>query len=218
MDFNGMERTDEIYGSGNAYTAMFWEYDSRLGKRWNTDPIIKPWESSYTCFSNNPIRVIDPNGDDGYVDEDGNFLGDDGDKKSHETRVISNEVWECTIGKNKDGKLNKITADIRKTLQTNVGTDKDGKVTGTSKLLNQYANGIGISDETWKTLTDNGGTKLTPFVTNGSSSTAHEDFYKIGFNFTNLSHDIWRLGSIKSGNSGYNYKFQSTGTGGKQPL
>lgn len=46
-------------------------------------------------------------------------------------------------------------------------------------------------------------------------STAHEDFYKTGFSFTNSSHDIWNLGSIKSGNSGYNYKFQSTGTGGQ---
>jgi len=171
--FNGMERTDEIAGSGNHYTAMFWEYDSRLGKRWNTDPVDKPWESSYACFLNNPIRVIDPNGDDGYVDEDGNSLGDDGDKKSHETRVISKDVWESTIGKNDDGELNEITADIRKTLQTNVGTDKDGNATGTSKLLNQYEKGISISDKTWKILTDNGGTKQTPFVTNNSNAAVY---------------------------------------------
>lgn len=46
-------------------------------------------------------------------------------------------------------------------------------------------------------------------------STAHEDFYKTGFNFTNSSRDIWNLGSIKSSNSGYYYKFQSTGAAGQ---
>lgn len=53
-------------------TAMFWEYDGRIGRRWNVDPVLKPWESSYACFNNNPILVSDPNGDDGDpVIEDG---------------------------------------------------------------------------------------------------------------------------------------------------
>jgi hypothetical protein len=171
--WQNQERVDEISGNGNHYTAMFWEYDTRIGRRWNVDPVDKPWESSYACFWNNPIRVIDPNGDDGYVDEDGNYLGDDGDKKSHETRVINKGVWESTIGKNDKGELNEITADIRKTLQTNIGTDKEGNTIGTSKLLDQYEKGIRISDKTWKTLTDNGGKKLSPYVTNNSNSTVY---------------------------------------------
>jgi hypothetical protein len=36
--FNGQEKSDEIKGSGNSYTAEFWEYDPRLGRRWNMDP------------------------------------------------------------------------------------------------------------------------------------------------------------------------------------
>lgn len=171
--FQGQEKDDEVAGQGNSYTAEYWQYDSRLGRRWNIDPVDKPWESSYACFWNNPIRVIDPNGDDGYVDEDGNYLGDDGDKKSHETRVINKDVWESTIGKNDKGELNEITSDIRKTLQTNVGTDEKGNATGTSKLLNQYEKGINISDKTWKSLTDKGGTRLKPFVENNSSSTIY---------------------------------------------
>jgi len=170
--FNTQEKVDEISGAGNHTTAMFWEYDTRLGRRWNRDPVVKPWESSYACLNNSPIRILDPNGDDGYVDEDGNSLGDDGDKKSHETRVINKDVWKTTIGENKDGKLNDITDATRKSLQTNIGTDKGGKTTGTSKLLAQYEKGINISDETWKTLTDNGGTKLTPFVINESDKEA----------------------------------------------
>lgn len=61
--FNGMERSNELKGEGNGYTALFWEYDPRLGKRWNSDPKLKVWESSYLVFSNNPIAFKDPLGD-----------------------------------------------------------------------------------------------------------------------------------------------------------
>jgi RHS repeat-associated protein len=60
--FNGQENDNEIKGKGNSYTAEFWQYDSRLGRRWNVDPVDKPWMSSYHAFSNNPILNIDPNG------------------------------------------------------------------------------------------------------------------------------------------------------------
>lgn len=33
--FNGQERDDEIAGQGNIMTAEYWEYDARLGRRWN---------------------------------------------------------------------------------------------------------------------------------------------------------------------------------------
>jgi RHS repeat-associated protein len=61
--FNGQEKSDEIKGEGNSYTAEFWEYDPRIGRRWNVDPVSKEWESPYATFSNNPIVNIDPNGD-----------------------------------------------------------------------------------------------------------------------------------------------------------
>jgi RHS repeat-associated protein len=53
---------DEIYGTGNSYTAEFWQYDAKLGRRWNNDPITFPWQSPYACFNNNPIYFIDPTG------------------------------------------------------------------------------------------------------------------------------------------------------------
>ncbi|MGE0567639.1 MAG: ParB N-terminal domain-containing protein [Bacteroidia bacterium] len=62
--FNGMLKDDEITGNvGTHYSAEYWEYDSRIGKRWNTDPIVKPWESPYACFSGNPIFYSDPTGE-----------------------------------------------------------------------------------------------------------------------------------------------------------
>lgn len=63
--FGGQEADNEIYGQGNVYTAEFWEYDPRLGRRWNVDPISKPWESPYVAFNDNPIARIDPKGLDG---------------------------------------------------------------------------------------------------------------------------------------------------------
>jgi LysM repeat protein len=60
--FNGQEKSDEI--AEGLTTAMFWEYDSRIGRRWNTDPVFKEYESPYVCFNGNPILSNDILGDD----------------------------------------------------------------------------------------------------------------------------------------------------------
>jgi hypothetical protein len=72
--FNGQEKDNEVYGAGNLNTAEFWEYDTRLGRRWNVDPVVKPWESGYAVMGNCPIALCDPLGLDGEVchDENGN--------------------------------------------------------------------------------------------------------------------------------------------------
>jgi len=74
--FQGMQRTDALAGSGNHYTAPNWEYSPRLGRRWNTDPVVYPWQSSYATFNNNPIYFKDPSGLQGIA-----FNGGGGDKK-----------------------------------------------------------------------------------------------------------------------------------------
>ncbi|MBK7309681.1 MAG: hypothetical protein KBG47_11860 [Bacteroidia bacterium] len=71
--FNGQEKDDEVSGNGNSYTATHWQYDPRLGRRWNTDVVRKPWLSDYCTFSNNPIIMMDPHGDDDYFNKDGSF-------------------------------------------------------------------------------------------------------------------------------------------------
>jgi RHS repeat-associated protein len=58
--FNGQERSTEI--NDNSYTAEFWQYDSRIVRRFNVDPVQKEWESSYACFAGNPILNADPLG------------------------------------------------------------------------------------------------------------------------------------------------------------
>src|SRR5690606_20889566 len=60
---NGQEKVDEISGLGNHYTAEYWEYDSRVLRRWNRDPKPNPSFSEYACFANNPIVFVDILGD-----------------------------------------------------------------------------------------------------------------------------------------------------------
>jgi len=60
---NQMEKDNEVSGQGNSYTAEYWQYDSRLGRRWNLDPKPNYAISPYACFGNNPISTIDHKGD-----------------------------------------------------------------------------------------------------------------------------------------------------------
>ncbi len=62
--FQGQERDDEVSGEGNSYSASFWQYSSRLARRWNIDPVVKHHESPYSSYANNPIWFTDKNGAD----------------------------------------------------------------------------------------------------------------------------------------------------------
>jgi hypothetical protein len=62
FSFNGQERDDEVAGVGNIMTAEFWEYDARLGRRWNVDPKPFSFISVYACFTNNPVLFTDITG------------------------------------------------------------------------------------------------------------------------------------------------------------
>ncbi len=43
--------------------AEFWEYDSRVGRRWNLDPRNSASESRFAVNGNNPVYNTDPMGD-----------------------------------------------------------------------------------------------------------------------------------------------------------
>jgi len=77
--FNSQEKDDEISGvTGANTTAMFWEYDTRLGRRWNLDPEPNAWQSNYAVFLNNPIwhnDVLGNSANDNFLrDSKGNLL------------------------------------------------------------------------------------------------------------------------------------------------
>jgi RHS repeat-associated protein len=59
--FNTQEKSPEL--AEGHYTAEFWEYDARTGRRWNLDPVTFPNEGGYAVNHNNPIAYNDPKGD-----------------------------------------------------------------------------------------------------------------------------------------------------------
>ena len=94
--FNGQEKDDEVAGAGNSMTAMFWQYDTRLGRRWNLDPKPNPSISQYATFANNPIWFSDPNGDT--LD----IIGDDSEKDINNLVNEGNNQF-ITYTQNEDG-------------------------------------------------------------------------------------------------------------------
>ena len=92
--FNGQEKDDEIYGDGNMNSAQYWEYDTRLGRRWNLDPKPTVGISNYACFANNPIWYRDINGDSPtwHQDKAGNLVADAGDNEY----TLQNFIWRNT--------------------------------------------------------------------------------------------------------------------------
>ena len=63
--FNGMEKDDEVSGSGNSYTTFYRLNDPRIGRWRSVDPKadLMPWASTYVSMGNNPILATDPKGD-----------------------------------------------------------------------------------------------------------------------------------------------------------
>lgn len=99
--FNGQEKSDEISGAGNSYTAEFWQYDPRIGRRWNVDPVVKDDESPYMTFGNNPIVMIDPNGADWYKNKkSGSYEWIEGSGRQKGYKHMKTGTWS---ERNKDG-------------------------------------------------------------------------------------------------------------------
>jgi len=87
---------NEVSGIGNTNTATFWEYDTRLGRRWNVDPVVKSWASPYATFSCSPTSFVDPNGDADYYSASGRWLGTDG-KNDNEIFVVTSRLLKKEI-------------------------------------------------------------------------------------------------------------------------
>jgi hypothetical protein len=66
--FNTQEKSPEL--AEGHYTAEFWEYDARIGRRWNLDPVVKVHESGYAALGKNPVYLIDPDGNDWIISQE----------------------------------------------------------------------------------------------------------------------------------------------------
>ncbi len=96
----GSEKDDEIFIG--AYTAEYWEYDSRLGRRWNVDPVVKPWESGYATLHNNPLFFIDPLGLDpvkrlSLGKRINNFFKGDSYKNRANKHIVDNKIDDSKV-------------------------------------------------------------------------------------------------------------------------
>mgnify|MGYP001305607891 CR=1 FL=1 len=74
MGFNGQWKDGEFSGTdGGHYEFKFREYDCRIGRFWQVDPLFKdyPWNSTYAFAENDVIRAIDLEGKEKYVKTQG---------------------------------------------------------------------------------------------------------------------------------------------------
>jgi len=137
--FNGQER--DVDNGNDMYTAQFWEFDSRIGRRWNVDPLTFkfPWQSPYCGLDDNPIHKADPEGaktESVHIDPKGNVLKDikDGDNSVfvHATGITETDVTKTytatdhSAGGLKVGELGK-TIDANG-IVTNVLLDNSNKI------------------------------------------------------------------------------------------
>jgi RHS repeat-associated protein len=92
--FNGQEKSTEI--TEGLTTAEFWEYDSRIGRRWNIDPKPTVGVSPYGTFSNSPIFNSDPLGDTTVTGAGGTHSVDVDEKTNSLEFYKSNETYSSS--------------------------------------------------------------------------------------------------------------------------
>jgi len=110
--YNGQVRDKAI--QKDHHTALFWEYDPRIGRRWNIDPVPKSMVSPYVCLGNNPIMFVDPLGNDWYHN-----------KKSHKTEWFDKRKEARKAGYKQHIGINKWIASDKPGIQTYYGNTKD---------------------------------------------------------------------------------------------
>ena len=57
--YNGQDKVSQSFGEGAHTTAQFWEYDTRLARRWNIDPVDQIGISNYAVNGLNSIANSD---------------------------------------------------------------------------------------------------------------------------------------------------------------
>ena len=145
--FSGKERDDE---TGYSYFGQRF-YDSELSFWLSVDPLrIKyPSFTPFNYCANNPIKLVDPNGEEvnPIFSTTGELLGTD------------NKGWKGTaiVMKEED-------------YYDNMSHDEACKV---GIFLDKYGEGISISDETWNEVEKQGGERMKPYVKNKSNETIY---------------------------------------------
>ncbi len=181
--FNGHEMLNEIYGLGNLLLSENWEYSSRLGRRFETDPVTSPHLSPYACFADNPIWFKDPNGADTSIanNNKGNIIvwitesGDEVDYKKEAKQqnwdiIEAKNATEAELRLKEYSKTNKINNLVIRTHGFDRTAESSFAMDGFSvdaKDVNNYVNGKEISPSKKEFL--DGISKMQNMVETGGS-------------------------------------------------
>jgi hypothetical protein len=143
---NGQEKDDEVFQG--AMTAEFWEYDSRIGRRWNLDVVPQTAISDYACFRNNPILFYDQNGAE--ATDTRLFDRKSGKQVGYNKDAMGKEYIVDDYGtKNKDGSFTHgktVTPEDRQAVNNNA-TKVDNALSysrNTSNIMNEFSKGACI--------------------------------------------------------------------------
>jgi RHS repeat-associated protein len=126
--FNGQEKSTEI--AEGLTTAEFWEYDSRIGRRWNLDPKPTMGISEYSTFGNNPLINCDPYGDTIRIKE---FRGEKSEHKKN------GENFKKTLSEQFNGKVN---VNIKENMDLSISLKDGEKLTSGEQKQFDYLNGL----------------------------------------------------------------------------
>jgi len=160
--YNGKEFNDDLGINMSDYGARWYMAD--LGRWGVNDPLAEKYldMSAYNYVANNPLKYIDPDGMDIYLDQDGNYFGTDGGK-SKEVRITTKAAWE-NASKTEGGVAGKSgTAMLQKGANSTL-------LVGVSENQPGYQKGIYISNETWGKIEKAGGEKAEAFLFNNNLS------------------------------------------------
>ena len=134
--FNGMEGDSEFKGQGNSYTTEFRQYDARVGRWLSLDPLMAkfPWQSPYCAMDNNPISLVDPQGDAAGGPGD----GDDPKKKSSKSSSKSgNSKGTSSIANAAKKAVDKIDSSLDAPKKV-ISKSSTKQVDNSSKNINTY--------------------------------------------------------------------------------
>ncbi len=224
--FNGQEKDREIYNNENTTTALFWEYDGRIGRRWNVDPVVKEWESSYLTFSANPVFNVDIKGDNAgwYVDnKTGDVIGKDKkdddnvfvvEKESDKQKIKDDNFQNGVDQSELKGESVRVPTFTGRSLQKN--TEESGRKDNAREYANTLSVGVGSLRSTdYKAEDefefDDGGVKgAVKFIPKEVLKTQNaQTLYKeTGCMFVSHTHN-YRVAQIKGGGGAQREKLPS---------
>jgi hypothetical protein len=163
--FQGQEKDDELKGEGNSYNFGDYGLDVRIGRRLNLDPVLKPFQSGYITFGNDPISRIDHDGNDDvfYIKKNG---------KVGMYRTLKGTAIKI---KTKDGIINysdlSLNSKSNRTIATKIFSNYSFEVLGKGKI------GIAdLKDNKEAAAYTNSKTKEVFLNTNGGINPAANDY------------------------------------------